>query len=207
MWMNHPLQEDEMVRIASHIEAQILLKPTGTQDYFPPIHGGMNFIHYGVPGPKASVRKIDQDLFRDRFLLVYTGRSHHSGINNWHVIKQWLDGDQKTREALSRLAEISKQMEKALLENRVGDLPRIFEDEYEARTRLSEGFSSPEIRRLSEIAKSEGAVAKICGAGGGGCVLIWCPERQIEKVKAALAKSDFQVLPTKPWEPQAGGRT
>lgn len=204
MWMDHPLPEDEMVRIASHIEAQILLKPTGTQDYFPPIHGGLNTIQYGVPGPKATVKRIDQELFRDRFLLVYTGRSHHSGINNWQVIKQWLDGDEKTRASLARLADISKRMKAALEEGRVDDLPALFAQEYEARTQLSEGFSSPEIRRLNEIAKSQGAIAKICGAGGGGCVLIWCPDRQIEKVRAALAKTDFQVLPTRPWEPTGG---
>ncbi len=205
-WLASPLADDEMVRIASHIEAQILLKPTGTQDYFPPIHGGLCFIQYGVRGPQVEVKKIDPELFRDRFLLVYTGRSHHSGINNWQVIKQWLDGDQKTRESLSKLAEVSSQMKAALLENRVSDLPKLFEREYEARTALSDGFSSPEIRKLSEIARAEGAVAKICGAGGGGCVLIWCPDRQIEKVRAALAKTDFQILPTKPWE-FSGGRT
>ena len=204
-WLNRPLANDEMVRVASHIEAQILLKPTGTQDYFPPIHGGLNFIQYGVPGPQVEVRKLDQELFRDRFLLVYTGRSHHSGINNWQVIKQWLDGDEKTRHALSTLAEVSASMKAALIENRISDLPTIFEREYEARTALSEGFSSPEIKRLSEIAKANGAIAKICGAGGGGCVLIWCPDRQIEKVKAALAKTEFQVLPAKPWEDIAGG--
>jgi D-glycero-alpha-D-manno-heptose-7-phosphate kinase len=203
-WLQKPLENEEMVRVASHIEAQLLQKPTGTQDYFPPIFGGLNFIQYGVPGPKVTVKKIDHELFRDRFLLVYTGRSHHSGINNWQVIKQWLDGDTKTRAALSRLAEISLQMKDALLENRVNDLPGIFEQEYEARTQLSDGFSSPEIKKLSEIARSQGAIAKICGAGGGGCVLIWCPDRQIEKVKAALAKTDFQVLPTHPWELTGG---
>lgn len=203
-WMNKPLPPDEMVRVASHIEAQILLKPTGTQDYFPPIFGGLNFIQYGVPGPRAEIRKVDPELFRDRFLLVYTGRSHHSGINNWQVIKNWLDGDEPTRKAMSRLAEISKEMQKALHEGRTQDLPRIFAQEYEARTQLSEGFSSPEIKKLAEIARSEGAIAKICGAGGGGCVLIWCPDRQIEKVKAALAKTEFQVLPTKPWDAASG---
>ncbi len=205
-WLAKPLADDDMVRMASHIEAQLLLKPTGTQDYFPAIHGGLCFIQYGVPGPKAEVRKIDHELFRDRFLLVYTGRSHHSGINNWQVIKQWLDGETKTRNALSKLAEVSQAMKLALIENRVDDLTGIFEQEYEARTALSEGFSSPEIKKLSEIAKSQGAIAKICGAGGGGCVLIWCPDRQIEKVKAALAQTEFQVLPSKPWE-FLGGRT
>ncbi|MEK7357657.1 MAG: galactokinase, partial [Bdellovibrionota bacterium] len=150
-WNGTKLDTYDMVRLASHLEAQVLLKPTGTQDYFPPIFGGLDFITYGAEGPRVEVRSIDPEVFRDRFLLVYTGRSHHSGINNWQVIKNWLDGDEKTRRALARLAVISGEMKRALLEDRISDLPQIFTQEYEARTELSEGFSSPEIRRLSEL--------------------------------------------------------
>jgi D-glycero-alpha-D-manno-heptose-7-phosphate kinase len=198
-WMSKPMDPDEMVRIASHLEAQVLLKPTGTQDYFPPIFGGLNFITYGVAGPKVEVRKIESDLFLGRFLLVYTGRSHHSGINNWQVIKNWLDGDDKTRRALKRLAEVSLEMKAALEAGRVKDLARLFEREFYARIDLSDGFSSPEIRRLAAIAASHGAIAKICGAGGGGCVLIWCPERQSNAVAQAIAGEGFAVLAARPW--------
>ncbi|MES2965162.1 MAG: galactokinase [Bdellovibrionota bacterium] len=203
-WNGIVMDPYEMVRLASHLEAQVLLKPTGTQDYFPPIFGGLNFITYGAPGPRVEVKAIDQDLFRDRFVLVYTGRSHHSGINNWQVIKNWLDGDERTRGALARLAEISGEMKRALVEDRTNDLPMIFAQEYEARTELSSGFSSPEIRRLSELARKEGAVAKICGAGGGGCVLIWCPDRQSEAVKKSITGAGFEILPTKPWSDPKG---
>jgi D-glycero-alpha-D-manno-heptose-7-phosphate kinase len=199
-WMEKPLGTDEMVRIASHLEAQLLLKPTGTQDYFPPIFGGLNFITYGVEGPKVEVRQIDRSLFEDRFLLVYTGRSHHSGINNWEVIKNWLDGDAKTRSTLMKLAGVSREMKAALDEGRFEDLPALFSREYDARTEISDGFSSPEIRRLAELASSIGANAKICGAGGGGCVLIWCPDRQIQAVHELCSKEGFQVLPARPWQ-------
>ena len=203
-WLGVAIDPYDMVRLASHLEAQMLLKPTGTQDYFPPIFGGMNFITYGAEGPRVQVLDLDQDIFEGRFLLVYTGRSHHSGINNWQVIKNWLDGDARTRAALARLSEISFEMKKALTEKRVKDLPQIFAREYEARTELSDGFSSPEIRRLSEIARKEGAVAKICGAGGGGCVLIWCPDRQIARVKAKLEEAKFEVLKARPWSESKG---
>ncbi|HVK62379.1 MAG TPA: hypothetical protein VM432_12550, partial [Bdellovibrionales bacterium] len=198
-WTGKTFEHSEMVRVASHIEARVLLKPTGTQDYFPPIFGGMNVISYGVRGPEVEVRPIDTELFRDRFLLVYTGRSHHSGINNWQVIKNWLDGDEPTRAALRKLSKVSHDMNKALLERREHDLPALFEREFEARCELSEGFSSPEIRRLSELARANGGIAKICGAGGGGCVLIWCPDRQLAKIKTVLEKEKFQVLATQPW--------
>lgn len=199
-WLGESIEPSKMVHLASHLEAQVLLKPTGTQDYFPPIFGGLCFITYSVEGPSVEVKPVDPDLFHDRFLLVYTGRSHHSGINNWQVIKNWLDGDEKTKRSLSRLADISAEMKCAIENGRIQDLSALFMQEYHARTELSEGFSSPEIRRLAGIAESVGAQAKICGAGGGGCVLIWCPDRQVGKAREACQEAGFQVLSAQPWE-------
>lgn len=199
-WMGRKLEPYEMVRIASHLEAQVLLKPTGTQDYFPPIFGGLNYITYGVPGPQVVAKPIDRDLFDDRFLLVYTGRSHHSGINNWQVIKSYLDEDQRTRKVLGKLAEVSADLKQALDCRQWQDLPALFAREYQARTEISAGFSSPEIRRLADLAAKVGANAKICGAGGGGCVLIWCQDRQVKEARDLCAKEGFHVLPTRPWE-------
>lgn len=200
-WLGRTLSESDVVRLASHLEARILLKPTGTQDYFPPLSGGLCFITYGAAGPTCVRSKIDDEAFKDRFVLVYTGRSHHSGINNWQVIKDWLDGDARTRKAMADLAAISKDMGQAMMQKQYHRLPEIFAQEYEARTRLSDGFSSPEIRRLHDIAKAHGAQTKICGAGGGGCVLLWSHDRKAETLRKAVEAQGFKVLAAKPWEP------
>ena len=203
-WLDIKIETYDFVRLASHLEAQVLLKPTGTQDYFPAIFGGLNAITYGAHGPRVEVLEIDQEVFRDRFLLVYTGRSHHSGINNWQVIKSWLDGDQQTRQALAKLADVSHDMKAAVLGKNLEALPALFAREYQARTEISDGFSSPEIRRLAELAARTGAQAKICGAGGGGCVLIWCPDRQIEATRKLCEQQGFKVLAAKPWTKPPG---
>lgn len=200
-WLNVSMSESDTVRLASHLEARMLMKPTGTQDYFAPIEGGLCYITYGVEGPVCRREKIDQELFRDRFVLVYTGRSHHSGINNWQVIKDWLDGDARTRTAMTDLAVISKEMGEAFRAKDENALPKLFAREYEARTRLSDGFSSPEIRRIHEIATTNGGQAKICGAGGGGCVLLWSHDRRAKDLAKAAEAAGFKVLPTQPWEP------
>lgn len=201
-WLSVEMSESDTVRLASHLEARMLLKPTGTQDYFPPLEGKLCFITYGAEGPKCERRPVDQELFRDRFVLVYTGRSHHSGINNWQVIKDWLDGDEKTRAAMTELAAISKELGHALKSGNHDVLPKLFAREYEARTRLSDGFSSPEIRRLHEVAKAHGGQAKICGAGGGGCVLLWSHDRRAKDLARAAEAAGFKVLPAAPWEPK-----
>ena len=200
-WLKVEMSETDTVRLASHLEARMLMKPTGTQDYFPPLDGKLCFISYGAEGPTCERAPVDAELFRDRFVLVYTGRSHHSGINNWQVIKDWLDGDEKTRSAMSELAVISKSLEMALKQKNYDVLPKLFEREYAARTKLSDGFSSPEIRRIHEIAKANGGIAKICGAGGGGCVLLWSHDRKAKELAKAAEAGGFKVLPAKPWEP------
>jgi D-glycero-alpha-D-manno-heptose-7-phosphate kinase len=197
-WLGVEMNESETVRLASHLEARQLQKPTGTQDYFAPLGAGLCLITYGAEGPSCERVKIDEELFRDRFVLVYTGRSHHSGINNWQVIKDWLDGDERTRKAMSDLAVISKEMGQALRVRDEEALPGLFDREFEARTRLSDGFSSPEIRRLHQIAKANGGEAKICGAGGGGCVLLWSHDRQASKLSKAAEAAGFKVLAVKP---------
>lgn len=200
-WLGVQMSESDTVRLASHLEARMLYKPTGTQDYFPPLEGKLCFITYGAEGPTCERTKIDPELFRDRFVLVYTGRSHHSGINNWQVIKDWLDGDERTRQAMTDLAVISKELGQAIRANHHDALPKLFAREYEARTRLSEGFSSPEIRRIHEIAKANGGEAKICGAGGGGCVLLWSHDRRAKDLARAAEAGGFKVLTAQPWEP------
>lgn len=200
-WLQVEMSEGDTVRLASHLEARMLFKPTGTQDYFPPLEGGLCFITYGVEGPSCVRKPIDDEIFRDRFVLVYTGRSHHSGINNWQVIKDWLDGDERTRTAMTDLAVISKEFGHAIETKNIDALPALFAREYEARTRLSDGFSSPEIRRIHEIAKKNGGEAKICGAGGGGCVLLWSHDRRAKDLAKAAEAAGFKVLATKPWEP------
>ena len=225
-WVGEKIEPHEMVRIASHLEAQILQKPTGTQDYFPPLYGGLNEIIYGVRGPRVQVHRLATGLFDGRFLLVYTGRSHHSGINNWQVIKNWLDGDVSTQQSLFKLAEVAKEMRQTLLGDSTtvigaelrgplskevgftghsvdqGELMRLFAREFKARCELSDGFTSPEIKRLAQMAAESGAQAKICGAGGGGCVLIWCPDgdSQRQRLVSQIQAAGFRVLTAQPWD-------
>ncbi|HWU42132.1 MAG TPA: hypothetical protein VN132_01800, partial [Bdellovibrio sp.] len=74
----------------------------------------------------------------------------------------------------------------------------------EARVRLAPEFTSPEISRLAELSLQNGAEAvKICGAGGGGCVLVWCPPEKKQGVAHACQKAGFQVMDAKPVNPLA----
>ena len=186
--------------IAHHLEAKILKTPTGIQDYVPAIQGGISFIECGVDGVKTSCLDVDPQVWNEHFLLVYTGRSHHSGLNNFEVLTQATKKNQDTLTSLQKLSDVAIQMKTLCQTQNWGQMPALFEQEYEHRLRLAPAFSSPEIKRLAEIASSFGIKSvKICGAGGGGCVLIWCPSIQIKKqIEDQCEKEKFLPMTAKP---------
>jgi D-glycero-alpha-D-manno-heptose-7-phosphate kinase len=191
-----------LVNVAHNIEAEILNTPTGTQDYYPAVSGGLNILKYDYNGIQQEVLPVEKSPLAQHFLLVYTGKAHHSGLNNFEVMKGSVAKDAKTLKALKDIRDIALRTEKAVRESRWQDLPELFRAEFEARVRLAPAFTSPEIENLNELSLQNGAQAvKICGAGGGGCVLVWTPENKKEGVASACQKAGFQVLATRPVNP------
>lgn len=191
-----------MVHVAHNLEAQILFTPTGTQDYYPAVCGGLNVLNYTSSGITQSILPIQNSEIFENFLLVYTGRSHHSGLNNFEVLKLSVERDQGVLEALSKINSIAESLKEAILKNDLKNFPILMQQEYDARIKLTPSFTSPEIERLAKIAKSNGADAiKICGAGGGGCVLIWVHPSHRQKVIKACENENFQCLKSKPVNP------
>jgi D-glycero-alpha-D-manno-heptose-7-phosphate kinase len=192
-----------MVELAHNLEARQLLTPTGTQDYYPAISGGINILDYKATGIAQEIfKEQDSKNFEERFLLVYTGRSHHSGMNNFEVMQNAVAKKSETIKALIAIKQVAEEM---AVKVRVGlwdDLTPLFLREYESRVRLASAVLSPEITKLKDISMAAGALAiKICGAGGGGCVMVWCPVGQKNTIAEAIAKEGFQVLKARPvWE-------
>ena len=192
----------EIVNLAHNIESEILRAPTGTQDYYPAMTGGLSFIEYTAEGIQQKVIAVDETPFKDHFLLVYTGRTHHSGLNNFEVLKSAVEGDANVLAALKKIKSVSDLMAQVIVNKQWDELPRLFREEYDARIQLTPAFSSPEIQKLSEICLSAGALAvKICGAGGGGCVFVWVPPKQREKVVQVCQNEKFQCLNAQPVNP------
>lgn len=203
IFMDHKFRDaHEMVHVAHNLEAFVLNTPTGTQDYYPAVSGGLNVLHYSSQDIKQSVYDITKSPLADHFMLVYTGKSHHSGMNNFEVLKAAVQKDPVTMKALFDIKNIALRMEKAVLAGDWKLLPKLFNEEFEARVRLAPAFTSPEIEKLNKITLEAGAEAvKICGAGGGGCILVWCPPDKKERVAQACQKQNFQVMSAKPVDP------
>jgi len=199
---HHFASTHDMVHWAHNIEAEILNTPTGTQDYYPAITGGMSYLAYNTFGIEQQVFDPKGSPLYENFLLVYTGRSHHSGLNNFEVLKSAIVQDPKVISALKKIKLIADEMKKVIDQKKWNELPNLFRQEYDARIQLTPAFTSPEIERLHQIGLSNGAEAvKICGAGGGGCVLVWVEPKNRQKVIQACENEKFQCLNARPVSP------
>ncbi|MGE0526138.1 MAG: galactokinase [Bdellovibrionales bacterium] len=197
-WQGVKLGLYEAVTLSANLEAQVLHKMTGTQDYFPALATGLNAIHYTPNGVRLETLPTQSEFWDGHLTLVYTGQPHHSGLNNWQVIKAALDGDSGTLRALAEIRTIAWDLYGAIRDGEWNALPDLFAREFDARVRLSSSFSSPEIERLRMVALKSGAQAvKICGAGGGGCVFVWSHPDRKEGVESGCRAEGFQVLNAK----------
>jgi D-glycero-alpha-D-manno-heptose-7-phosphate kinase len=189
---------EKIREIAQNLEAQVIRVPTGAQDYYPAMYGGVSAIEFGLAGIVRNALPADPDILDERFVLAHTGAPRNSGINNWEVMKGHIDGDRAIHRNFDRIAGLANCMRQAVARNDWNEAGRLMREEWTARRKNAPGISTPLIDRLVSLARRAGSLgAKACGAGGGGCVVFLVEEGAKENVARALAREGGQVLDAK----------
>jgi D-glycero-alpha-D-manno-heptose-7-phosphate kinase len=172
--------------------------PTGSQDYYPAMYGGVSAIELGPAGIVRTSLPVDTDALDRRFVLAYTGAPRNSGINNWEVMKAHIDGDKAIRRNFDRIAGIAIAMRKAVEQNDWDEAGRLMREEWTARRKNVPGITTPLIDHLVSSTRRAGSIgAKACGAGGGGCVVFLVEEGAKEKVSRVIAAAGAEVIDAK----------
>jgi D-glycero-alpha-D-manno-heptose-7-phosphate kinase len=188
--------ERKFITIAANIETTVIKVPAGFQDYHPAFHGSTNCIHFRADGIEREHLPVDPEEIERRFVICYTGEPRNSGINNWDIFKRHIDGDTSLFEIFERIRDAATQMRTALLANDWNGVAVIMRNAYPNRKRLAPAITTPHMDRLVEKALASGAeAAKVCGAGGGGCIAFLCtPERKAELERALAPEEGVEVL-------------
>jgi D-glycero-alpha-D-manno-heptose-7-phosphate kinase len=186
----------EQIRVlAQNVEAQLIRVPTGCQDYYPAMYGGVSAVNLDVAGVRWERIPVSLDEMDDRFVLFYTGAPRQSGINNWEVFKQHINGDQHVVNNFEDISAIAQAMRCALADERWDDVERFIREEWKLRRTNAPGISTPLIDMLIDVARNNGArAAKVCGAGGGGCVIVFIEKGTRQRVEGAIREQGGQPL-------------
>lgn len=183
-----------LIYMAKEIETRFLRLPTGFQDYLAAIYGGLNAWEWLGEG----WNRINLNPWRawtvQRCMLVYLGEPHFSGAPNWAIVRSFLDGDPGVEKRLKRIRVAALELVDALVSRDSHGVARTLSKEMDSRAELHSSVVSSEVREALEW-KAQGVHAvKVCGAGGGGCVVFWIdPEKRKTLIQSAQERG-WQVL-------------
>lgn len=196
---DHPIEGEDLINLVRDLETRLLGVPAGIQDYYPPVFGGLGSLHLTPGKPARHPLQTSLPDLSAHMLLHYTGIAHFSGTNNWELYKRHIDGDKRVQKGMADIAEVSIEMERALDSGNFEAAGAALQKEWEHRKAMIEGISTPEIDTAIETARAAGAWGgKVCGAGGGGCIVFLFPREKREAVVHALATVPGRVLDAAP---------
>jgi len=116
-------------------------------------------------------------------------------VANWEMTRNYIEGSGQTRARLAGIKATAVEMRECLL---AGDFDRfadVLNLEWQNRRHLADGVATAETDRIMAAAQRAGAQAsKLCGAGGGGCMITFVPEGAREAVVAALEAEGARPL-------------
>lgn len=184
------------ISLAANLETTVIKVPAGFQDYYPALHGSVSAVHFAPDGIEREHLAIDERELERRFVICYTGEPRLSGINNWEVFKRHIDGERELFSMFERIRDSAVQMRAALLAGDWQSVGETMREAYPNRKRLAPTITTPHMDALVEKALANGAeAAKICGAGGGGCIAFLCnPNRKGELEKVLNSEAGAEVL-------------
>jgi D-glycero-alpha-D-manno-heptose-7-phosphate kinase len=195
---------EKFIQIAANVECQVIRVPTGFQDYCSAQYGGTAAIHFRPDGMVREALNVDTETLQERIVVIYTGEPRNSGTNNWEMTKRHIDGDREIFDIFEGIRDSALNLREALLQSDWMAVGEILRGAHPYRKRLAPNITTPKMDELIEIAYNNGAIgAKVCGAGGGGCIAFFCEAERRAVVETVLAREEgVEVLD---WQLSAEG--
>jgi D-glycero-alpha-D-manno-heptose-7-phosphate kinase len=197
-WLNIPLGEYDLAKLAYQIEREDLAMAGGKQDQYAATFGGVNFMEFFkdekvIVNPLRIKAQYLNELAHN-LVLYYTGTSRLSS----KIIEAQQDNvgkeDKKSIEAMIKLKEQAVMMKEALLRGEIDKIGKILDFGWKYKKQMASGITNPMIDKIYNTAKENGSTGgKISGAGGGGFMIFYCPGNTRSTVIKALNEFGGQV--------------
>ena len=192
-YLNLPLGEYEIARLAYQIERVDVGLAGGRQDQYSATFGGFNFMEFYagervVVNPLRIKNWILTEL-ESSLVLYFTGVSRQSASIISEQRKNVEAKSQVSMDASFALKREAVTMKESILKGDFEALAESMRSGWKWKKQLALQVSNPEIDQTYEIACKAGAKAgKVSGAGGGGFMFFLVdPPRRMETIRALQA--------------------
>jgi len=189
-WSGWALSRAEIAELACQIEIERLGMPVGKQDQYAAAFGGLNRIRFEAG--RVTVERIPiapeiRQALERRLRLFYTGQARPSSTILKTQQRATAEEDPQVLRRLHLLKAMVEEMEERLTMGDLDGFGRLLHEAWTLKRGLAPSISSDFIDRCYAAAREAGAIGgKITGAGGGGFLLLYCPEHAIEPVTQAM---------------------
>ena len=183
------VSKERLAREACEMEIEKLGEPIGKQDQYAAAYGGLNFIRFNCDG-SVSVEPVimnrsSYEILRNNLMMFYTGDVRSASSILVEQGKNITAGEKEKNQ--QKICALTKVLKKELENNNVDAMGEILHESWLLKRTLATGITNPDIDRWYETARKKGAIGgKLLGAGGGGFLLLYVPEKYQQNVRDSL---------------------
>jgi D-glycero-alpha-D-manno-heptose-7-phosphate kinase len=179
----------QLAEEASHVEIDLLGKPIGKQDQYAAAFGGVNFFRFNPGGavtvePLSPEKGVLENLF-GHMMMFWTGHQRDAGA----VLKEQRANTERKLEHLTQMRDQAHELQQLMCNGPVEPsvVGRIMDQGWQLKRQLASTITTDQIDAWYQRAIEAGADGgKLCGAGGGGCILFIVSPERMDRVREAL---------------------
>jgi D-glycero-alpha-D-manno-heptose-7-phosphate kinase len=189
---------DELARLAYAIERDDLQIAGGWQDQYAAAFGGCNLLEFSASGVDVTPVRADPQVMERllaNLVLCYTGAVRRNvGLIDTQI-SMFRQGREDTILGMKQLHEMAYAMRDALEAGEPDRLGAMLHEAFEAKKRMNPHIAEhTPIDAMLGAAREAGATGgKICGAGGGGYLMVYAVPDAQPAVRAALEGLGGQI--------------
>lgn len=189
-----------LAELACHVEMELAGHPVGKQDHYMAAFGGLTCLDIDRDG-KVHVTPLNISIttaeeLQSRVLLFFTGITRSAGDILQLQRQDTEGGDSTVLDSLHRTKELGYRVKETLEQGNLDNFGQLLHEHWENKKRRSGKISNSQVDRWYTVARDSGALGgKLIGAGGGGFLMLYCPNDKKGSVREALAAEGLREMP------------
>jgi len=193
----------EMAQMAIDCESVALNTTYGWQDQYSPVTGGgVKYMRYwpeatarGVEINRLELTNAELAALQRALVVCYSGISRPAKSILDAVAAGVSSGEEAVVSSLQGMSRCADEIRLRLLEGELDQVGVLLSEVWDLHKALHPDVTNEAVDRLVELALSEGATGgRVCGAGGGGTLMFYCPPPADYRVARALEQAGADVF-------------
>jgi len=184
-FIGKPVTAETLAKKSCEIEIEILKKPIGKQDQYIVAYGGLKKIVFhrdeGVTVSDVVMGANERMQLSSNILLHFTNITRNAD----DILKKQKENNKI--EYLKQIADLVPDLENAFIQKNFDILGLLLKKNWQLKKQLAVGITRSKIDVMTDIAEKNGATGfKIAGAGGGGFLMSYVPQKMQELYRKAM---------------------